>query len=120
VVGDADELVGEVHWLLRRKQLTRALSSVFADCKPGMKIVEEEIFGPVMAVQKFETEEEVLELANNVSYGALASALVCESLTDSSPLPLRACCGSLFQGHQSVPPCLVGARSGHRLGQPDE
>ncbi|CED85251.1 nad-aldehyde dehydrogenase [Phaffia rhodozyma] len=46
--------------------------TIFTDCKPGMKIVDEEIFGPVMAVQKFETEEEVIKLANNTSYGLAA------------------------------------------------
>ena len=39
-----------------------------------MKIVAEEIFGPVMSVLKFKTEEEVLERANATSYG-LAGAV---------------------------------------------
>lgn len=34
-----------------------------------MKIAQEEIFGPVMAVIEFETEEEVIEYANDVKYG---------------------------------------------------
>jgi aldehyde dehydrogenase (NAD+) len=37
-----------------------------------MKIVKEEIFGPVVTVTKFKTEEEVLELANNTTYGLAA------------------------------------------------
>lgn len=43
--------------------------TIFTDCKAGMKIVEEEIFGPVGALIKFKTEEEVIELANNTAYG---------------------------------------------------
>jgi aldehyde dehydrogenase (NAD+) len=31
--------------------------TIFTDCTPDMKIVKEEIFGPVAAVIKFKTEE---------------------------------------------------------------
>ena len=31
--------------------------TIFTECKPEMKIVKEEIFGPVAAVIKFKTEE---------------------------------------------------------------
>jgi len=37
-----------------------------------MKIMREEIFGPVVAVAKFKDEEEVLELANDTTYGLAA------------------------------------------------
>ncbi len=43
--------------------------TVFADCTPDMTIVKEEIFGPVMTVQTFKTEEEVIEIANDTIYG---------------------------------------------------
>jgi betaine-aldehyde dehydrogenase len=43
--------------------------TVFVDTCPEMKIVREEIFGPVLAVQLFETEEEALHLANDTIYG---------------------------------------------------
>lgn len=33
--------------------------TVFVDCKPGMRIVEEEIFGPVASIIRFDTEEGV-------------------------------------------------------------
>ena len=39
------------------------------ETRPDMKIVREEIFGPVLAVQLFETEEEALRLANDTIYG---------------------------------------------------
>ncbi|MCU9602066.1 5-carboxymethyl-2-hydroxymuconate semialdehyde dehydrogenase [Pallidibacillus thermolactis] len=38
----------------------------------AMKVVQEEIFGPVMAVMTFKEEDEVLELANDVKYGLAA------------------------------------------------
>ncbi|MDR2192481.1 MAG: aldehyde dehydrogenase family protein [Endomicrobium sp.] len=46
--------------------------TVFADCKPDMKIVQDEIFGPVLAVQKFHTQQEAIDLANNTKYGLAA------------------------------------------------
>jgi betaine-aldehyde dehydrogenase len=48
--------------------------TIFARTEPKMKIVQEEIFGPVLAVQIFETEEEALRLANDSIYG-LAGAV---------------------------------------------
>lgn len=46
--------------------------TVFADCRDDMSIVREEIFGPVMAVLSFESEEEVIERANDTPYGLAA------------------------------------------------
>jgi betaine-aldehyde dehydrogenase len=43
--------------------------TIFARTQPGMKIVREEIFGPVLAVQLFDTEEEAVRLANDTIYG---------------------------------------------------
>ena len=37
-----------------------------------MKIAKEEIFGPVMSILKFATDEEVVERANNTIYGLAA------------------------------------------------
>jgi aldehyde dehydrogenase (NAD+) len=64
--------------------------TVFTDCTPNMKIVQEEIFGPVAAIMKFSAEEgslifhvpvncsfhgvkEVIEQANNTTYGLACS-----------------------------------------------
>lgn len=48
--------------------------TIFTDCTPEMKIVKEEIFGPVVTVQTFETEAEAIALANDTQYG-LAGAV---------------------------------------------
>ena len=48
--------------------------TVFDNCTPDMRIVREEIFGPVVAIQTFETEEEAIALANDTDYG-LAGAV---------------------------------------------
>jgi alpha-ketoglutaric semialdehyde dehydrogenase len=48
-------------------------ATVFADCEPKMRIAQEEIFGPVVAVMPFEDFEQALEVANGVTYGLSAS-----------------------------------------------
>lgn len=46
--------------------------TVFTDCTDEMRIVQEEIFGPVMSVLVFDEEQEVIERANNTEYGLAA------------------------------------------------
>ena len=53
--------------------------TVFTDCRDDMKIVQEEIFGPVMSILSFETEAEVIARANRTPYG-LAAGLVTPDL----------------------------------------
>ncbi|WP_421083746.1 5-carboxymethyl-2-hydroxymuconate semialdehyde dehydrogenase [Rothia nasimurium] len=48
------------------------LPTVFADVAPNARIFQEEIFGPVVAITPFDTDEEALELANNTKYGLAA------------------------------------------------
>ncbi len=43
--------------------------TVFADVAPGMEIEQTEIFGPVLSMIPFDTEEEALEIANGTEYG---------------------------------------------------
>ena len=46
--------------------------TVFADCRDDMTIVREEIFGPVMSVLSFKTEDEAIERANATEFGLSA------------------------------------------------
>lgn len=48
--------------------------TVFDNCTDDMTIVKEEIFGPVVTIQTFKTEEEAIRMANNTPYG-LAGAV---------------------------------------------
>jgi len=43
--------------------------TVFADVTNDMTIAREEIFGPVLSIMKFETEDEAIEIANDTPYG---------------------------------------------------
>ncbi|QPZ37400.1 5-carboxymethyl-2-hydroxymuconate semialdehyde dehydrogenase [Paramicrobacterium chengjingii] len=54
--------------------------TVFADVMPGARIFQEEIFGPVVAITPFDSDEEALELANAVRYG-LAAYVWTQNLT---------------------------------------
>jgi betaine-aldehyde dehydrogenase len=47
--------------------------TIFADMKPGMTIATQEVFGPVLAVFKWEDEAKVLEEVNRVEYGLTCS-----------------------------------------------
>ena len=46
--------------------------TVFADATPNMTIMREEIFGPVLAIMPFDSEDEAIELANDTPYGLAA------------------------------------------------
>jgi aldehyde dehydrogenase (NAD+) len=43
--------------------------TVFADVTQDMTIAKEEIFGPVLSMMTYETEDQAVEIANNTSYG---------------------------------------------------
>tara|TARA_Y100001936_G_scaffold104852_1_gene103060 strand:- start:394 stop:1815 length:1422 start_codon:yes stop_codon:yes gene_type:complete len=43
--------------------------TVFADVTNDMTIAREEIFGPVLSILKYETEDEAIDIANDTEYG---------------------------------------------------
>lgn len=53
--------------------------TIFTDCSDEMDIVKDEIFGPVMSVLTYETEEEAITRANNTHFG-LAAGVVSENI----------------------------------------
>ena len=48
--------------------------TIFDNCTDDMTIVKEEIFGPVVTIQTFKTEQEAIDMANHTEYG-LAGAV---------------------------------------------
>ncbi|KAI7846869.1 aldehyde dehydrogenase domain-containing protein [Circinella umbellata] len=53
--------------------------TIFTDVTPKMKIMQEEIFGPVVAISKFKDIDDVIEMAHDTDYG-LAAAVFTSSL----------------------------------------
>lgn len=47
--------------------------TVFTNCKDDMKIVQEEIFGPVLSILSFSDTDEVIQRANNSQYGLVGA-----------------------------------------------
>jgi betaine-aldehyde dehydrogenase len=47
--------------------------TLFSDVTPDMRIAKEEVFGPAVTATKFKTEEEAIEIANDVVYGLYSS-----------------------------------------------
>jgi aldehyde dehydrogenase (NAD+) len=43
--------------------------TVFADCNNDMQIMREEVFGPVLSMMPFDSEEEAIAIANDTEYG---------------------------------------------------
>jgi gamma-glutamyl-gamma-aminobutyraldehyde dehydrogenase len=47
--------------------------TIFDNVKPNSQLFQEEVFGPILAVTAFNTEEEAISLANDSKYGLAAS-----------------------------------------------
>ncbi|MDR6417002.1 aldehyde dehydrogenase [Pseudarthrobacter sulfonivorans] len=61
----------------------------------SMRVVREEIFGPVAAIMPFETEDEVLALANDTSYG-LAAGIWTTNLSRAHRMASRLEAGTIW------------------------
>ena len=48
---------------------------MITDCDTSMRIVQEEVFGPVVTIEGFDSEEEAIKLANDSIYGLGAYSL---------------------------------------------
>jgi succinate-semialdehyde dehydrogenase/glutarate-semialdehyde dehydrogenase len=62
------EIGGKIHTLGGRFYE----ATILTNANKNMKLAQEETFGPVIAIFKFNTEQEVIELANNTEYGLAA------------------------------------------------
>ncbi|WRT67560.1 uncharacterized protein IL334_004532 [Kwoniella shivajii] len=81
--------------------------TILADTTNSMKVVQEEIFGPVIVASKFKDEDEVIELANNSIYG-LAAAIFTNDAKQQTRLATAIDAGTIWLNqygilHPSVP-----------------
>ena len=80
--------------------------TVFAECNNTMRIVREEIFGPVLCIQAFDTEAEAIELANDNEYG-LAGSVFSENASCAYRVASKIKAGTVWiNTHDLVDPCL--------------
>ena len=69
--------------------------TVFANVRDEMQIAREEIFGPVMSILKFREIDEVVQRANNTSYG-LAAAVWTRDLTKAHAIANHVRAGTIW------------------------
>jgi len=68
--------------------------TVFGHVKPGMRIEKEEIFGPVLSVISYETEDEAVDIANDTLYG-LAGYVQSENIDHARAIAARIRAGQI-------------------------
>ena len=98
--------------------------TVLAGVKPGMRAFEEEIFGPVVCLTSFASDEEAIELANRSDYG-LAAGVISANVARALRLGEQLEVGQLHINDQTVnggPFAPFGGRgrsgNGSRIGGP--
>lgn len=69
--------------------------TVFADVTPDMTIAKEEIFGPVLSMMTYDTEDEAVEIANNTSYG-LAGYVQADTVEDARRIGAKIRAGRIY------------------------
>ncbi len=75
--------------------------TVLSGVRPGMRAFEEEIFGPVVSVTEFSSDDEAVELANDTEYG-LAGGVISRSVDRAMALGNRLNVGLLHIHDQTI------------------
>ena len=75
--------------------------TVLEDVKPGMRVLDEEVFGPVIAVVPFDTDEEAIALNNGTEYG-LSAGVITQSLERAMHFASRLKTGIIHVNDQTV------------------
>jgi aldehyde dehydrogenase (NAD+) len=69
--------------------------TIFADLKDEMTIAKEEIFGPVMGIFKYHSNEEVIERMNSSRYG-LGAGVVTENASEAIEFTRKIRAGTVY------------------------
>lgn len=76
--------------------------AIFIDVHQNMRIVQEEIFGPVITLQKFETNEEAIKLANGTIYG-LAAGVIGDNIVSAKEIASELKAGTVWINNYHIP-----------------
>ncbi|MCW2390779.1 phenylacetaldehyde dehydrogenase [Sphingobium sp. B1D7B] len=80
--------------------------TVLVDVKPDMRVVREEIFGPVVVAQRFDDLDEVARQANDTSFG-LAAGIWTKDLSAMHKLAAKLKAGTIWGNcHSMIDPAL--------------
>jgi acyl-CoA reductase-like NAD-dependent aldehyde dehydrogenase len=78
--------------------------TILTDVKPGMKIVDEEQFGPILPVMSFRDVDDAIRAANATDYG-LCGSVWTSDIETGAELAARLDCGTAWvNGHAEVAP----------------
>lgn len=77
--------------------------TVFTECHDDMRIVKEEIFGPVMSVLTFKAEDEVIARANDTTFG-LAAGVFTQNLSRAHRVVASIQAGTCWINNYNITP----------------
>ena len=85
--------------------------TVFTEVRPGMRIAQEEIFGPVLSVIDYQSLDEAIDIANGTQYG-LAASIYTDDLDLAERTARRLRSGTV--AHNAGGPSLFAPFGGYR------
>lgn len=80
--------------------------AIFADCDDDMKFVEEEVFGPLMSILPFTSEEEVVERANSTHFG-LSGAVFTQNFSRAHRVANKIQAGIVWINEYNITPAEI-------------
>uniref|UniRef100_A0A8C8G3K0 Aldehyde dehydrogenase domain-containing protein n=1 Tax=Oncorhynchus tshawytscha TaxID=74940 RepID=A0A8C8G3K0_ONCTS len=101
-----ESMTGTPHFVSNFICNSTSMYSNIDNCTDDMTCVKEEIFGPVMSVMPFDTEEEVLKRANNTTFG-LASGVFTRDISRAHRVAENLQAGTCFINNYNISPVEV-------------
>lgn len=92
--------------------------TILTNINPNMRVMSEEVFGPVLPILPFETEDQVVEMANNTEYG-LTSEVYTTDLKKGEKIAKRLDSGvvAINTDNYFKPPCPFGGYKKSGMGR---
>jgi aldehyde dehydrogenase (NAD+) len=91
--------------------------TLFVDVDNGLRIAQEEIFGPVLAIMPYDSEDEAVRIANDSVYG-LSGSVFTSDISRGTEVARRIDSGAVnINGYRAAPNAPVGGHKASGLGQ---